>query len=73
MDFKYVFKRVEELGWAGLVGAGLVLMQMLIYLDPAKVDNWHTWAIAAAGSVVRAFFAAVIAARTATRATPPGG
>ncbi len=60
----YNFKRLEEVLWFGLVGAGIAVLEALIRLDEKTLDDWQTWAIAVSGAAIRAFAGAVLAALT---------
>ena len=59
---EYVFKRVEELAWAGLVAAAIFGLTILVDFDPDKIQDWQTWAIALASGCLRAAAGAVLAA-----------
>ena len=61
MDARYDFKRVEELAWVVLVAGGMFLAQIALTLDPDKVTDWHAYAYATAGGLMRAVLAAVVA------------
>lgn len=50
----YRFKPLPELYWGVAIAASLVLLQALVTLDPERVTDWRTWAIALGGAAVRA-------------------
>lgn len=51
---KYTFRPLPELYWALVTGAGIVLFQALLTLQPEQVTDWQTWAVALGGALVRA-------------------
>ena len=61
---EYIFKRAEELFWAGLVGFAVFWGEVLVTFDPDTITDWRAWVIATLSASVRAAFAAVMAART---------
>lgn len=54
MTLTYRFKPLPELGWAVLTAVLLVLLPALVALDPEKITDWRTWAVALGGAVLRA-------------------
>lgn len=56
----YRFLPLAELYWSVVIAASLVLLQGLVTLDPEKVKDWQTWAIALSGATVRAAAGAAI-------------
>lgn len=58
MNLDYEFKIAQELAWAFVVGAGTVLLTILVKFDPETVTDWKTWAIASGSAALRAGFAA---------------
>ena len=58
--FSYDIKFLQEMAWAGAVGAATVGLQLLVTTDPEQVTDWQTWAIAAGAALVRAFVAAAL-------------
>lgn len=50
----YRFKPLPELYWGVVIAASLVLLQALLTLDPEKVADWRTWAVALGGAAIRA-------------------
>jgi hypothetical protein len=59
----YVWRRTEELAWAGLVAFLLFWAEVLVTFDPDTIVDWRAWLLAAAGGSVRAVVAAILAAR----------
>lgn len=57
----YKFRTVQEIGWAVATVVTIALMQILLTLEPEKIVDWHVWAIATAGALIRAAAGAVIA------------
>lgn len=60
----YVYKRAEELAWAGLVAFLIFWGEILLTWDPDTITDWRAWLIATGAGSIRAAFAAVMAART---------
>jgi hypothetical protein len=58
MDYK--FKKLEELGWAAAIGAGIFGLQVLADFDPSTVTDWKTYAIASGAGALRAAGAAAL-------------
>lgn len=56
----YRFKPLPELYWGVVIAAALVLLQGLVTLDPERITDWRTWAIALGGGMVRAAAGAAI-------------
>lgn len=54
MSLSYHFKPLPELGWAVLIAVATVLLPALVALDPEKIADWRTWAVALAVAVIRA-------------------
>lgn len=50
----YRFKPLAELYWGALTAVALVLLPALVSLEPEKVTDWRTWAVALGGAVLRA-------------------
>lgn len=65
---QYRFKGWQELGWAALVAATMVLLEFLLGLHPEQNIDWKLTAITLVGAMVRAAAGAVIA--MATRPEP---
>lgn len=60
----YDFKRLQELGWLGLVSLGCFLVQLGVEFDPDVIMDWRTYAISVVGAgSIRAFFGGIAAAR----------
>lgn len=51
---RYTFRPLPELYWALVTGCGIVLFQALLTLEPERVTDWQTWAVALCGALVRA-------------------
>jgi hypothetical protein len=56
----YKFRPLPELGWGVAIAAGLVILQALVTLDPEKIADWRTWAVALGGAAIRAAAGAAI-------------
>lgn len=56
----YKFKPGPEFWWAILTMAGYELAQILVTLQPEKIADWRTWAVATAGAVVRGVAGGII-------------
>lgn len=54
----YDFKVLPELGWALGLAAVLFLFQLFVTFEPEAIEDWETWATAAAGGMARAVAAA---------------
>lgn len=61
---QYKFKAVEEAFWVIVVAVAFALAQALLTFEPEKITDWRTWAIALAGSLVRAAAGALLALRS---------
>ncbi len=61
---EYTFKRVQEVLWAGSVGAGLVILQLAVNFDESTITDWETWLVAGVGATIRGAAAAAIPAFT---------
>lgn len=58
MSYQFRFK--PEALWFVGVAALTAILQILITFDPAKIENWQTWAIALGAAAVRAAAGAAI-------------
>ena len=57
----YTWKRVEEIGWAAGVAAGVAALTVLVQWNPDTITDYRTWAVALLGGCVRAAAGAVLA------------
>lgn len=69
----YKFKPLPELYWGVVIAASLVILQALVTLDPDKITDVRTWAIAIGGATVRAAAGAALdyIRRSMTQAPEP--
>ena len=61
---EYTFKKAQEVLWAALVGAGLVVLQIAVTFDESTLTDWETWLVAGVGATIRGAAAAAIPAFT---------
>ena len=58
---RYEFKAFDELFWFVLVAVVTVVLQALVEFDPARIDDWRSWAIGIGAAAVRAGAGAALA------------
>jgi hypothetical protein len=51
---EYHFRPTTEFGWFLAVTAIVFLLQAFVSFDPAKITDWHAWAVALGAGLVRA-------------------